>query len=253
LFTTRTYAALHLQGAKANEITMINFFAISDILARLTLAILPSRISSRIKTNTSPITILVLRRNTVESTNQPRMTLFEGVFATLLFDMALFGTSNKIINTIIKLFTTIQNSWDANFSSKEDGVKEITEFCTRLNIQQNPWIWEKSIEEYTSLNDFFSRTYSPNYFPEVQAGRLVSPACCKLISYPNNETMKRILIKGCDYELNKIGIPEEDLQRYSMNRVWLGYLSPKDYHRVHAPIQVSYLHSHYVTIKQLIS
>ncbi|KAL7520321.1 hypothetical protein ACHAWX_005072 [Stephanocyclus meneghinianus] len=217
---------------------MVNFFALSDGIARLLLAVLPNRISSRIRANTSPLHVLVLRRNVVESTNEPRMTLFEGVFATILFDMALFGTSNPIINGIIALFTTIQNTWDAPFKTKAQAVEKVREFCSRLGIQQTPWIWEKSAEEYTSLNDFFSRTYSTEYFPKIQSGRLVSPACCKILSYPNDKTMKNILIKGCDYALEKIGLfPEEDFEKYSTNRVWLGYLSPKDYHRVHAPIK----------------
>ncbi|KAL3803817.1 hypothetical protein HJC23_003979 [Cyclotella cryptica] len=222
---------------------MINFFALSDAVARLLLAVLPNRISSRIQTNTSPLSVLVLRRNVIESTNEPRMTLFEGVFATILFDMALFGTSNPIINGIIALFTTIQNSWDVPFKNKEQAAEKVGEFCNRLGIQQTPWIWEKSAEEYTSLNDFFSRTYSTEHFPKIQSGRLVSPACCKILSYPNDDSMKNILIKGCDYKLDKIGLfPEEDLEKYSTNRVWLGYLSPKDYHRVHSPIKGKCIH-----------
>ncbi|ACI64476.1 predicted protein [Thalassiosira pseudonana CCMP1335] len=220
---------------------MPNFFAISDFVARALLAILPRRIASRIKENTSPLEVLVLRNQTIKC-DEPRMTLFEGVFATLLFDLALFGTSNPIINGIISLFTTIQNSWDASFKSEEEAESKVTEFCNRLDIQQQPWIWEKPITKYTSLNDFFSRTYSPNHFPELGTGTLVSPACCKILSYSNDMTMKSILIKGCDYDINKIGLPEGDLQSYASNRVYLGYLSPKDYHRVHSPIHGRCIH-----------
>lgn len=42
-----------------------------------------------------------------------------------------------------------------------------------------------------------------------------------------------------DYDLSKIGLPKEDLECYRHNHVFLGYLSPKDYHRVHSPIEVS--------------
>lgn len=167
------------------------------------------------------------------------MTLFEGVFATLLFDMALFGTDNIFINGIISLFTNIQNSWDTPFSNGKTAQEKVTDFCNRLDIQQDPWIWSKTKEEYTSLNDFFSRTYASEYWPRIGNGKVVSPACCKMMCYNDDADMKSILIKGCDYEIERIGLPARDLERYASNRVVIGYLSPKDYHRVHAPISVS--------------
>ena len=215
----------------------MNFFAIGDVLAKAFIFILPRRISNRIKENTSPLEVYVLRDGTTKR-NEPRMTLFEGVFATLLFDLALFGTRNFVINGIIKLFTTIQNRWDEPFTSKHEAQEKVTEFCDRLDIQQQPWIWEKKADEYNSLNDFFSRTYAPSHFPKVSSGRLVSPACCKILSYNTDRSMKSLLIKGCDYDIAKIGLPERDLKSYSENDIILGYLAPKDYHRLHAPISV---------------
>lgn len=166
----------------------------------------------------------------------------------MLFDLALFGTSNPLINGIIFLFTTIQNSWETPFKSKDEAEMKVSEFCNRLDIQQQPWVWEKKKGHYISLNDFFSRTYAPKDFPKIGAGRLVSPGCCKISSYNNDASMKSILIKGCDYDVAKIGLPEEDLQAFKNNLVLLGYLSPKDYHRVHAPITVRYLFSWYVQL-----
>ena len=219
--------------------TMSSFFTIGDHLATFLLHLLPSRISSRIRQNISPQTIHILQTGKIK-THEPRMTLFEGVFATLLFDMALFGTNNLFINGIISLFTTIQNSWDTVFANTDTAKANVSDFCTRLDIQQDPWIWSKKKEEYISLNDFFSRTYALEYFPAVGSGRVVSPACCKMTSYHDDADMKSILIKGCDYEIDRIGLPEGDLKRYASNRVVIGYLSPKDYHRVHAPISVSF-------------
>jgi len=221
---------------------MPNFFAIGDSLAHLLLAILPRRISNRIKENTSPLEVYILRNGSTKC-NEPRMTLFEGVFATILFDLALFGTSNPLINGLISLFTTIQNSWDTPFKSKDEAQTKITEFCNRLDIQQQPWIWEKQIHQYRSLNDFFSRTYATQYFPSVgKDGQVVSPACCKLLSYNDDASMKSILIKGCDYDIGKIGLPKRDLGAYRSNAIIIGYLSPKDYHRVHAPISGKCIH-----------
>lgn len=182
------------------------------------------------------IVTLFVEQNAILCINEQWMN--EGVFATILFDLALFGTSNPIINGIISFFTTIQNSWDAPFKNGREAEEKIRDFCNRLDIQQNPWIWEKQPRDYSSLNDFFSRTYASDSFPSIGNGRLVSPACCKILTFHDDSCMKSILIKGCNYQLEKVGFPSSDLEAYRKNRVFLGYLSPKDYHRVHAPISV---------------
>ncbi|KAL3823804.1 hypothetical protein ACHAXA_011591 [Cyclostephanos tholiformis] len=219
----------------------MNLFSVGDLMARALLAVLPRRLSDRIKRNVSSLEIYVLRDGTTRC-DEPRMTLFEGVFATLLFDMALFGTRNPLINGIIRSFTTIQNSWDRPFDNAGDATSSIDEFCSRLDIQRSPWIWERDAAEYASLNDFFSRAYAPRHHPELGHGRLVSPACCKILSYDSDESMRSMLVKGCDYDVGNIGLPASDLGAYGSNRVIIGYLSPRDYHRVHAPISGKCVH-----------
>lgn len=209
-------------------------FKIGDFLANFLLKVLPLRLSRRIKENTSDVEVFVLR--TSKMTTKPRMTLIEGVFATILFDLALFGTSNPFINIIISLFTNIQNSWDKPFPSKTTAKHQIEEFCHRLNIQMEPWIWDKRMEDYHSLNDFFSRTYHTNHFPTIGEAKIVAPACCTMTRYRNNNDLKSILIKGCEYHVEDIGLPQENVKDYSQHDVFLGYLSPTDYHRVHSPI-----------------
>jgi phosphatidylserine decarboxylase len=55
--------------------------------------------------------------------------------------------------------------------------------------------------------------------------------------------LQRLLIKGCEYSMDKIGLwPPQDLEKYQQNRIWIGYLSPSDYHRVHAPISGRIVH-----------
>ena len=44
-------------------------------------------------------------------------------------------------------------------------------------------------------------------------------------------------MKGCEYAFEDIGFyPPEDFTAYAKNHVILGYLSPTDYHRFHAPM-----------------
>jgi len=208
-------------------------FKVGDVLSGIIVKMLPSRVSDRIMFNSSEYSVYVLRTRSMKKKH--RMTFMEAVFATILFDLALFGTSNPIINGIIRFFTSLQNSWDRPFSSKEDAVTQVTEFCKRLSIQQNPWIWEKSIEDYVSLNDFFSRTYAQSEFPSLGTASIVAPACCTLTRYNDDASMKSFLIKGCNYRIEDIGLPSEDIHLYRQHPVFVGYLSPTDYHRIHSP------------------
>ncbi len=215
-------------------------FAIGEFLAKTILFFLPSRWADRINENSGEMEVFVLKTKSFKT--KPRMTLIEGVFATILFDLALFGTSNPIINTTIKLFTNIQNSWDNQFGSPEVARTQITQFCEKLSIQQSPWIWDKEISQYKCLNDFFARTYSEEHFPSIGEGQVVSPACCTLTRYNNDAQLTNVLIKGCDYKIQDIGLPYSDVERYSKNHVFIGYLSPTDYHRVHSPIGGKVVH-----------
>eukprot|EP00980_Cylindrotheca_fusiformis_P005107 scaffold1083_cov114-Cylindrotheca_fusiformis.AAC.11 len=208
-------------------------FAILDFIARWLVCVLPKAWRERINYNASDMTVLVVA--TQKTKTKPRMTMVEAVFATLLFDLALFGTDNFFINAVIRAFTKFQNSWDRPFQSPEEATKEVSDFCARLQIQQDPWIWEKPIAEYKCLNDFFSRKYSNP--PTIGNDDIISPACSTITVQDNNKELTRLVVKGCDYALEAVGLyPSTDLAAYAKHHVFLGYLSPKDYHRFHAPV-----------------
>lgn len=213
-------------------------FRVGEKLAIFLVKLLPRRFALRIQENSSDYNVYVLSSKKIKM--KPRMTFIEAVFATILFDLALFGTSNSFIGFIIRFFTKLQNSWNSPFASKEDAKSQIKEFCLRLDIQQEPWIWEKGIEEYNSLNDFFSRTYHKKYFPQIGSSDIVSPASCTIMRFSNDSTLEDLLIKGCNYKIEDIGL--SDAKGYKNHDVFIGYLSPTDYHRVHAPISGTITH-----------
>lgn len=171
------------------------------------------------------------------------MTFPEGVFATLLFDLALFGTSNIFINTIIRCFTKYQNSWNREFNSKVHAKVQINKFCLQLHIPTKPWMWDKDIQDYKSLNDFFTRHYSKKYIPSIGTKKIVSPACCTLLRFPHLISLKSLLLKGCKFEAKQLGIPYQSnvdlfyFQSYIRNDILVGYLSPSDYHCIHTPVE----------------
>ena len=110
-------------------------FSILDYCARVLLYFfIPKVWKDRILYNASDMEVFVIQTQSFKT--KRRMTLVEAVFATILFDLALFGTDNVFINFIIRSFTKYQNSWDTTISSPEEAVKEIQLFCQRLQIPQ---------------------------------------------------------------------------------------------------------------------
>jgi phosphatidylserine decarboxylase len=235
---------------------------LANWVANLVLWVIPSRWSDRIRANAKPAKIYQLSSGRFQpSDDKPSMTLFEAVFATLLFDLALFGTDNWFINNvIIARFTKFQNNWDKTFASQhQDAQEQVFRFCDQLQISTTPWMWDRPAADYTSLNDFFTRKYHDDYCPapcilvsssssnnndksSPPPPTLVSPASCKMSYYSNHAALKELCIKGCSYELSQVGIPNyTDYQDFP---IVLGYLSPRDYHRVHAPISGRVIHCH---------
>lgn len=164
--------------------------ALGDAVARFLLTyILPKRYGDRIRRNVEPAPTTILATGETNR-DRPRMTLIEGVFATLLFDFAVFGTDNIVINGIIRIFTKIQNGWNQPFRSEMEAAEQIQQFCDALSIQTKPWIWEKPMEQYGCLNDFFSRRYAPKFMPALGKVDVVSPACCTMQMYESDEDMQ---------------------------------------------------------------
>lgn len=89
-----------------------------------------------------------------------------------------------------------------------------------------------SPESYPSLNALFTRVYSspPSVSPDVT--NLVSPCDGCVISSGEVGGDKRFGIKGTFYELKDFGIHFEGMTPMQYLNI---YLSPKDYHRFHAP------------------
>lgn len=94
---------------------------------------------------------------------------------------------------------------------------------------------EKPIEEYTTLNDFFTRRLKPGIRPiDQDPTAFVSPADSYLLVLP---TLKDdlISIKGGSYTLAEL-LRDDDLARsFRGGDVGVFRLAPPDYHRFHFP------------------
>jgi phosphatidylserine decarboxylase len=90
---------------------------------------------------------------------------------------------------------------------------------------------------FRSFDEFFTRALHEGARP-VEGGpeTLVSPADGRVEDLGPIERGARIRVKGSDYSVGELLGDERDGDRFEGGRFAIVYLSPRDYHRVHAPV-----------------
>jgi phosphatidylserine decarboxylase len=110
-----------------------------------------------------------------------------------------------------------------------------TRFAHRFGIDLSEP--EKPLEEYCSLEEFFTRRLRP-------AARAVAPGAKTAISPVDGvvvqhgvATAGRLLqAKGIDYTLRSLLFDQDRADRFTGGAYATLYLAPRDYHRIHAPL-----------------
>jgi phosphatidylserine decarboxylase len=92
-------------------------------------------------------------------------------------------------------------------------------------------------EGYPSFNAFFTRELRPGARTvDMRANAVVSPSDGRVEDAGTIEANARFWVKGFEYEVGELlGAPEE-AARFEGGTFFIVYLSPRDYHRVHAPV-----------------
>jgi phosphatidylserine decarboxylase len=95
---------------------------------------------------------------------------------------------------------------------------------------------EKPLSEYAGFDDFFTRRLRPDARPIEQApGRVVSPADGTVVESGLVTEGKLLQAKGVLFSLAELLADDDAAARLEGGAYLITYLSPKDYHRVHAP------------------
>jgi len=94
---------------------------------------------------------------------------------------------------------------------------------------------EKPIVEYGSVADFFVRDLRPGVRPIAPDARLCSPVDGKLLHAEPVVNGRLPQVKDRSYSLEAFLGSAADAAAFSSGSCWHFYLSPPDYHHVHAP------------------
>ncbi|MCL6456901.1 MAG: archaetidylserine decarboxylase [Gorillibacterium sp.] len=95
---------------------------------------------------------------------------------------------------------------------------------------------EKNVEEYATLNDFFTRRLKPGLRPLDQTEHaLLSPVDALITGIGPIEQGQILNVKGQDYTVKELLNNSPRMVNYKDGYYFVLYLSPKDYHRIHSP------------------
>ena len=96
---------------------------------------------------------------------------------------------------------------------------------------------EKPLDQYSGFDDFFTRKLRPEARPiDTSEGKVVSPADGTVVECGLATSGTLIQAKGISFELATLLGDEGEAKRLEGGAYLITYLSPRDYHRVHAPI-----------------
>jgi phosphatidylserine decarboxylase len=96
---------------------------------------------------------------------------------------------------------------------------------------------EKPLAEYSGFDDFFTRRLRDGLRPiDRSAGRVISPADGRIVESGTVAAGKLLQAKDTLFALDELLGDVDAAKRLDGGSYVITYLSPKDYHRVHAPV-----------------
>ncbi len=104
------------------------------------------------------------------------------------------------------------------------------------------------IEEYPNLGALFTRAVKPGtHTIDAREGVAVSPADGHVLNSGRIERGRLIQCKGLDFALADLLDDPEEVARFEGGSWCTVYLSPRDYHRVHHPVEGALVKAQYIT------
>lgn len=148
-------------------------------------------------------------------------------------------------NIISRAFGAVS---DVEFPKPVQGVVN-TSFAKLVGVNLDEA--QEAPAEYASLNQFFTRHLRDGARPLEEAGEdgLISPVDGRLGAFGTIEEGTLLQAKGREYKILDLVDSAEEAAHFQGGTYITIYLSPRDYHRIHSPVQgrvskISYIPGH---------
>jgi len=111
-------------------------------------------------------------------------------------------------------------------------AKKVRPFVEQFNL--DPDIFVKSVDDFDSFNDFFSRTLKPEARPIQRASDvIVFPADGRHLGFQDLSEVASVFVKGQSFDLDTFLGDPALAEQYRKGSAVLSRLCPTDYHRFH--------------------
>jgi len=133
-------------------------------------------------------------------------------------------TNGKVTSYIVK-----------GFSKSRFSKFFVPSFANHFKININESV--KSIRDFKSMHDFFIRELKRGIHQiDEQKDTVVSPVDATIEDFGPIHSTTHIIVKGKDYYISEMLGSKDAAKKYLGGSYIVFYLSPSDYHRIHAPL-----------------
>lgn len=142
-----------------------------------------------------------------------------------IFSSAVMGATTKRITAA----QVIKND--------PESKKDIPDFVKTYQLDMTEA--KKSLEEFTSMNDFFVRELKPEARPIDQKDNekvMTSCADCRLMCFPTVDVATKVWVKGDEFSVESLVDDKNLASRMEGGSMVIFRLAPQDYHRYHFPV-----------------
>jgi len=152
--------------------------------------------------------------------------------------MSAWSVSLRLLHIYPKKLASALAGWVASWHlPKIIRVSVLRRFASSFGVNLDEA--EKKLEDYESLQEFFTRRLKPGARPQdkMVPGAINSPVDGRLIAQGRILDGTLIQAKGLSYSLNELLKNTPGPERFEGGHFLTLYLSPKDYHRIHVPLE----------------
>jgi phosphatidylserine decarboxylase len=131
----------------------------------------------------------------------------------------------------------LQRSALALFNKKREpcSTEAIAAFASKAGI--SPDGWDRPLDEYTSIDDFFTRKYAHLDWGGPRERQIVSPSEGTAVGFASVGLMQQLWVKQKALTMQNIGIPSTFLPQFEACNVCYLKLDVNNLHRFYAPVR----------------